>query len=155
MSTLQQLVRRFSGGGQSASVRDAYPVWQGADYDSVSLVASTPSQLVIRRITVHGLAEIEEREPTTEELAHLTAWIEARLPERSWWKIEVFRLASLEVRNKLRADRDMVDLFLATTEPVSESRVIAFLQQAVDKGVLTQGEVDGLMSDLRRAFDGD
>lgn len=154
MTDLQKIVRRFTGGGQVASVRDAYSEWQGADYDSVSLaVASTP-QLVIRRISVHGLAEIEERQPTDSELSHLTQWMTAKLPERSWWKSDIIHIASKALRDKLRTDGDITDLFFAASEPISETRVIAFLGQAVAKGTITQAEMDDLLTDLRSAFDG-
>lgn len=154
MTDLQKIVRRFTGGGAVAAVRDAYAVWQGADYDSVALHVSAEPELVIRRVTVHGLAEIEERSPTTEELAHLTEWITARLPERSWWKSDIIRIASKELRDKLRTDGDITDLFFAASEPISETRVIAFLGQAVAKGTITQAEMDDLLTDLRSAFDG-
>lgn len=155
MTELQQLVRRFSGGGQVAAVRDAYTAWQGADYDCVSLAVAVSPTLIIRRITVHGLAEVEERSPTEAELAHLTAWITARLPERSWWKRDIFLIASLELRNKLRTDRDMVDLFLSATEPITETKIVEFLTGAVAKGTILQSEMDGLLTALRSAFDGD
>lgn len=155
MTDLRKIVRRFTGGGQVASVRDAYPEWQGSDCDSVSLAVSSTPQLVIRRISVHGLAEIEERSPTTEELAHLTEWITARLPERSWWKSDIIRIASKELRDKLRMDGEVTDLFFAAYEPISESRVLAFLALAVGRGTITQAESDGLLTDLRSAFDGD